>query len=143
MMGPMAPPRRTYTAARSTPRWRGCRTRERLRHATEIVTHAAPSLARVLDGALADGGWFGAAHEELLARASAEPDPAERLAAVRALVDEQTRVGMLVGVAVGFELAARARRELNRPRQRRVDADGDPLPWARDLRADPRRRHAC
>jgi hypothetical protein len=24
---------------------------------------------------------------------------------VRALVDEQTRVGMLVGVAVGFELA--------------------------------------
>ena len=30
---------------------------------------------------------------------------AERLEAVRALVDEQTRLGMLVGVAVGFELA--------------------------------------
>ena len=27
------------------------------------------------------------------------------MAAVRALVDEQTRLGMLVGVAVGFELA--------------------------------------
>jgi hypothetical protein len=75
-------------------------------HATEVVTHAAPSLARVLDSALADGGWYGAAHEELIARASQEVDPHERLAAVRALVDEQTRVGMLVGVAVGFELAS-------------------------------------
>ena len=56
-------------------------------------------------GALADGGWYGSAHEELLVRASSEPDPRERLEAVRALVDEQTRVGMLVGVAVGFELA--------------------------------------
>jgi hypothetical protein len=34
-----------------------------------------------------------------------EPELADRLAAVRALVDEQTRLGMLVGVAVGFELA--------------------------------------
>jgi hypothetical protein len=78
---------------------------QRFDHATAIVTHAAPSLASVLDRALADGGWYGSAHEELLTRASAEPDPGERLAAVRALVDEQTRVGMLVGVAVGFELA--------------------------------------
>jgi hypothetical protein len=78
---------------------------ERLGHASEIVTHAAPSLAGVLDRALAEGGWYGAAHEELLRRASGESDPAERLASVRALVDEQTRVGMLVGVAVGFELA--------------------------------------
>ena len=82
-----------------------------MRHATEIVTHAAPALARVLDGALADGGWFDAAHEELLERASGEPVPHERIAAVRALVDEQTRLGMLVGVAVGFELA----RELEDP----------------------------
>jgi len=78
---------------------------ERLRHATEIVTHAAPGLARVLDGALADGGWFDAAHEQMIQQVVAEPAPGERLAAVRALVDEQTRIGMLVGVAVGFELA--------------------------------------
>ncbi len=77
----------------------------RFAHATQLVTHAAPSLARVLDQALADGGWYGSAHEELLVRASGEVDAGERLAAVRALVDEQTRVGMLVGVAVGFELA--------------------------------------
>jgi hypothetical protein len=101
----MAPSRRTYTATEVDAAVARLEDPERLRHATEIVTHAAPSLARVLDDALAEGGWYGPAHEEVLVRASGEPDPAERLAAVRALVDEQTRVGMLVGVAVGFELA--------------------------------------
>jgi hypothetical protein len=105
MMRPMALPRRTYTAVEVDAAVARLADPERMLHATEIVTHAAPSLAGVLDGALADGGWYGSAHEELLVRASAEPDPAERLAAIRALVDEQTRVGMLVGVAVGFELA--------------------------------------
>jgi len=105
MMRPMALPRRTYTAVEVDAAVARLEDPQRMLHATAIVTHAAPSLARVLDGALADGGWYGSAHEELLVRASAETDPAERLAAVRALVDEQTRVGMLVGVAVGFELA--------------------------------------
>src|SRR5581483_8516003 len=107
----MAPARRTYTAAEVDVAVARLGDPERLRHATEIVSHSAPALALVLDGALADGGWFDAAHEELLARASSEPTPAERLEAVRALVDEQTRIGMLVGVAVGFELA----RELEAP----------------------------
>jgi hypothetical protein len=101
----MARPRRTYTAAEVDAAVAALADADRFGHATEIVTHAAPSLARVLDQALADGGWYGSTHEELVVRASAEADPAERLAAVRALVDEQTRVGMLVGVAVGFELA--------------------------------------
>jgi hypothetical protein len=101
----MAPQRRTYTAEEVDLAVSRLADPERLRHATDIVTHAAPGLARVLDGALADGGWFDAAHEELIAHASAEPAPLDRLAAVRALVDEQTRIGMLVGVAVGFELA--------------------------------------
>jgi len=105
MMEPMAPPRRTYTAAEVDVAVTSLLDPDRLRHATDIVTHAAPGLAAVLDGALADGGWFDAAHDELLARASMEPELADRLAAVRALVDEQTRLGMLVGVAVGFELA--------------------------------------
>jgi len=78
---------------------------DRLKHASDIVTHTAPSLAGVLDAALAEGGWFGPALEDLLGRASDEADPRERLAALRAVVDEQTRLGMLVGVAVGFELA--------------------------------------
>ena len=101
----MARRRRTYTAAEVDAAVSRLSEPQRFDHATEIVTHAAPSLARVLDSALAEGGWYGSTHEEQLARASDEADPRERLAAVRALVDEQTRVGMLVGVAVGFELA--------------------------------------
>ena len=101
----MAVPRRIYTAQEVDVAVAALGDPDRFAHATEIVTHAAPSLAGVLDRALADGGWYGSAHEEQLLRASGEADTAERLAAVRALVDEQTRVGMLVGVAVGFELA--------------------------------------
>ena len=87
---------------------------ERFAHAQEIVTHAAPGLQQVLTAALAEGGWFGSAHEAELARATGEEDPAARLAAVRALVDEEAGLGMLVGVAVGLELAhelMRQRRE--------------------------------
>jgi hypothetical protein len=98
-------PRRIYTAEEVDAAVARLEDAERFGHATAVVTHAAPSLGRVLDRALADGGWYGAAHEEQLSRAAGEPDAGERLAAVRVLVDEQTRVGMLVGVAVGFELA--------------------------------------
>jgi hypothetical protein len=78
---------------------------ERFAHAQEIVTHAAPGLQRVLTAALAEGGWFGSAHEAELTRAASIEDPAERIASVRALVDEEAGLGMLVGVAVGLELA--------------------------------------
>ena len=78
---------------------------ERFAHAQEIVTHAAPGLQAVLSAALQEGGWFGSAHEAELARATGTEDPAARLAAVRALVDEEAGLGMLVGVAVGLELA--------------------------------------
>ena len=86
---------------------------ERLKHAQEVVVHAAPGLQRVLNAALEDGGWFGEAHEEHVTRAATAEDPAERLTAMRTLLAEETRLGMLVGVAVGFELA----RELQRRRQ--------------------------
>ena len=78
---------------------------ERFAHAQEIVTHAAPGLQRVLDAALDAGGWFGEAHETQVSKAATLPDQLERLTAVRTLIDEQTRLGMLVGVAVGLELA--------------------------------------
>ena len=78
---------------------------ERFAHAQEIVTHAAPGLQRVLNEALAEGGWFGSAHEGQVAQAALQDDPDERLRAVRTLVAEETRLGMLVGVAVGLELA--------------------------------------
>ena len=83
----------------------------RLREAQDVVARAAPQLQRVLATALESGGWFGAAHDEQV-KAAAEPeDPGERARAVATLVAEETRVGMLVGVAVGYELA----HELQRP----------------------------
>ncbi len=85
---------------------------ERLAHAQEVVVHAAPNLQRVLNAALEEGGWFGDAHEEQVTRAATIEDPAERLAAMRTLLAEETRLGMLVGATVGFELA----RELHRRR---------------------------
>ena len=78
---------------------------ERLDHARDVVTHAAPSLQRVLNAALEEGGWFGAAHEAEVTRAAQVEPAAERLREVRTLVAEETRLGMLVGVTVGFELA--------------------------------------
>jgi hypothetical protein len=78
---------------------------ERFGHAQEIVTHAAPSLQRVLGAALVQGGWFDQAHEAQLTQAAETEDPAQRAQAIQTLVEEETRLGMLVGVSVGFELA--------------------------------------
>jgi hypothetical protein len=78
---------------------------DRLAGARDTVARLAPALQRVLNEALADGGWFGSAHEEQIGRAASEADPEARLAVVRTLVAEETRLGMLVGVAVGIELA--------------------------------------
>jgi hypothetical protein len=65
----------------------------------------APSLQRVLAAALSDGGWFDTGHDQALREATAIQDEAERATQVRTLVAEETRLGLLVGVAVGFELA--------------------------------------
>jgi NAD(P)-dependent dehydrogenase (short-subunit alcohol dehydrogenase family) len=77
----------------------------RLREAQRLVARAAPQLHRVLDEALAAGGWFGETHAQAVAAAADVADPAGRRQAVDTLVSEETRLGMLVGVAVGFELA--------------------------------------
>jgi hypothetical protein len=77
----------------------------RFAHAQEIVSHAAPGLQRVLDEALRSGGWFGEALDAQISSAAFQEEPGARLAAVRSLVDEETQLGMLVGVAVGLELA--------------------------------------
>lgn len=78
---------------------------ERLREAQDIVVRVAPSLQRVLATALAEGGWFDAAHDQAVREASGQDEPEERLRSVKTLIAEETRLGMLVGVAVGFELA--------------------------------------
>jgi hypothetical protein len=98
-------PDRTYTAEEVDAAIEALQAPGRLSHAQEVVTHAAPALQRVLAEALHEGGWFGSAHEAEVARAAAESDAAERARAVATLVAEQTRLGMFVGVAVGFELA--------------------------------------
>lgn len=77
----------------------------RLREAQRLVARAAPQLHRVLDEALAAGGWFGETHEQAVDAAAGVEDAAGRRQAIGTLVEEETRLGMLVGVAVGFELA--------------------------------------
>ena len=97
--------RPTYTAEEVDAAVEALGDPERFAHAQDIVTHAAPSLQRVLIAALDEGGWFGQAHEDALAKAALAHDPGERMALVRALIDDETRLGMLVGAAVGLELA--------------------------------------
>jgi hypothetical protein len=77
----------------------------RLDEAQRMVAAKAPQLQRLLDQALEAADWFGPAHQAEVLKAAGRPDPDERLAAVRNLIGEETRVSMLVGVAVGYELA--------------------------------------
>ena len=97
--------RRRYTAEQVDAAVQALGDAARFGHAQEIVTHAAPGLQQLLAEALAEGGWFGSAHEAQVAQVSAHDDPDERLRAMRTLLAEETRLGMLVGVAVGLELA--------------------------------------
>ena len=55
--------------------------------------------------AMAEGGWFDFAQDQAVREAMAGEDPDLRARTVRTLIAEETRLGMLVGVAVGFELA--------------------------------------
>lgn len=77
---------------------------ERFAEAEQLVARAAPQLQRVLAAALAEGGWFGESHNAETLKAATVPDPDERLAAIRALLAEEARMGMMVGVAVGWAL---------------------------------------
>ena len=77
---------------------------ERFSAAERVVATAAPKLQKVLAAALAEGGWFGEPHANETLKAATMPDPEERVAAVRALLAEEARMGMMVGVAVGWAL---------------------------------------
>ncbi len=77
---------------------------ERFSEAERVVARAAPQLQKVLAAALAEGGWFGEPHENETLKAATMPDPEERVAAVRARLTEEARMGMMVGVAVGWAL---------------------------------------
>jgi hypothetical protein len=77
---------------------------QRFAEAERVVARAAPKLQKVLAAALAEGGWFEDSHEAESLKAATNPDPDERIAAVRTLLAEEARMGMMVGVAVGWAL---------------------------------------
>jgi hypothetical protein len=78
---------------------------ERFRAAEDRVTRVAPQLQRILAQALGEGGFFGEAHAREVQRAATADGEAERAEAIETLLAEETRMGMLIGVAVGWELA--------------------------------------
>ena len=77
---------------------------DRFRAAESRVAAIAPQLQRILAQALEEGGWL-AVHDAELRKAAGHEGSEERVSAVRQLVAEEARLGMLVGVAVGWELA--------------------------------------
>jgi hypothetical protein len=77
---------------------------ERFREAEGVVAAAAPRLHQVLASALDEGGWFGETQQAETLKAATTPDPDERITAVRTLLAEEARMGMMVGVAVGWAL---------------------------------------
>jgi hypothetical protein len=86
--------------------------RERLREAEATVIAAAPKLQGVLAAAMEEGGWLGDARADQVRRAATAPGEDERITAVRTLLAEEARIGIMVGVAVGWALAG----ELNETR---------------------------
>jgi hypothetical protein len=94
---------------------------ERFAGAERLVAAAAPQLQRILGEALNEGGWFGEAHASQVREAAAGSDAGERAARIDSLIAEETRMSMLVGVAVGWELA----RELGMPEQDNEPPGGD------------------
>jgi hypothetical protein len=81
------------------------------------VARAAPRLQPILVEALGAGGWFSESHESELLKAATIPNPDERLTAVRTLLAEESRMGMMVGVAVGWALAERLSEQAERERK--------------------------
>jgi hypothetical protein len=78
---------------------------ERLEEAQRMVGANAPGIQRILNEALQAADWFGSAHQSAVLEAAGKPDVDERMTAVRTLIAEETGVAMLIGVAVGYELA--------------------------------------
>jgi hypothetical protein len=77
----------------------------RLEDAQRVVGVAAAALQGILAQAMESADWFGSAHRAEVLKAAGRADPDERLSAVEQLIAEETRVSMLIGVAVGYELA--------------------------------------
>jgi len=98
-------PERPYTDAELDAAVEALSDPERFNEATKLIERAAPQLQKLLAVALKEGGWFEESHEHAVQVAAMTDDPGERVAAVRTLMAEEARLGMMVGVAVGYELA--------------------------------------
>jgi hypothetical protein len=78
---------------------------DRFREAEARVARIAPQLQHVLYQALEVEGGFAQMREGEIISAARDEELAERVRRVRSLLAEETRLGMLIGVAVGWELA--------------------------------------
>src|SRR6266576_2651838 len=76
-----AVPERQFTDAELEAAIEALSDRERFREAEAHVTRIAPQLTRILNDALAEGGWF-EAHDAEVLKAATTPDDDERLMAV-------------------------------------------------------------
>lgn len=79
------------------------------------VARAAPRLQKILAEALGAGGWFGESHDAQVLKAATTPEEEARLMAVRTLLAEEARMGMMVGVAVGWALADQLEQQESEP----------------------------
>ena len=98
-------PRREYTDAEVDAAIQALSDPERLGQAQRVVEASAPALQHILNQALQEENWFDTAHQQQVLEAAGKAEIEERLKAVRLLLAEETRVAMLIGVAVGYELA--------------------------------------
>jgi hypothetical protein len=99
------PARRAYSDAEVEAAIEALTDPARLEEAQRLVGANAPGIQRILNEALQAADWFGSAHQAAVLEAAGKPDVDDRLAAVRTLIAEETGVSMLIGVAVGYELA--------------------------------------
>jgi hypothetical protein len=97
--------RRAYTDAEVDAAVHALEDPARFEEAQRIVAEHAPALQRILNQTLDEAEWFGAPHQQQVLEAAGRADIEDRLLAVRTLLAEETRVSMLIGVAVGYELA--------------------------------------
>ena len=99
------PTRRAYSEAEVEAAIQVLADPDRLEDAQRMVGANAPGIQRILNEALQAADWFGSAHQAAVLEAAGKPGVDDRMAAVRTLIAEETSVAMLIGVAVGYELA--------------------------------------
>ena len=99
------PARRAYSDAEIEAAIHALAEPARLEEAQRIVGANVPRLQRILNEALQAADWFGSAHQAAVLEAAGKPVVDDRMTAVRTLIAEETSVSMLIGVAVGYELA--------------------------------------